>query len=156
MQCCEKLQYIFMLYFLQNGGECLRAYVSVSPDQVCNYHDSEGHSGLWYLLQVSSILLNPTFSEFTATFIGRFVVTLITKTGNILGENVDLLLKAVLSKMQTAETIHVLQVKICCLLKWNFICIRTTFNFLCNELNNLELKCYIDKPCGITNVILES
>lgn len=39
-------------------------------------------------------------TEYTATFIGRLVITLITKAGNNLGEKIDLLLKAVISKMQ--------------------------------------------------------
>ena len=34
---------------MQSGGECLRAYVSVAPDQVCGYIDADGKSGLWYI-----------------------------------------------------------------------------------------------------------
>jgi hypothetical protein len=96
--------------FFQSGGECLRTYISVAPEQVCNHQDSEGHTGLWYSLQVAALLLNPSSSEYTATFVGRLITTLITKAGNILGENLDLLLKAVLSKMQRAETLSVIQV----------------------------------------------
>lgn len=48
-------------------------------------------------------------SEFTAIFVGRLVTTLIRNVGNSLGENLDLLLKAVLSKMQSAETLVVMQ-----------------------------------------------
>lgn len=47
--------------------------------------------------------------EFTATFVGRLVTTLIRNVGNSLGENLDLLLKAVLSKMQSAEALIVMQ-----------------------------------------------
>ncbi|XP_049847541.1 importin-9 isoform X3 [Schistocerca gregaria] len=94
---------------MQNGGECLRAYVSVSPDQVFNYQDADGQTGLGYLLQTAAVLLNPASTEFTATSVGKFVVTLISKAGNILGENLDLILKAVLSKMQRAESITVIQ-----------------------------------------------
>ncbi|XP_069694516.1 importin-9 [Periplaneta americana] len=94
---------------MQSGGECLRTYISISPEQVCNHQDSEGHTGLWYTLQVVALLLNPSSSEYTATFVGRLITTLITKAGNILGENLDLLLKAVLSKMQRAETLSVIQ-----------------------------------------------
>ncbi|KAJ9582618.1 hypothetical protein L9F63_023037 [Diploptera punctata] len=93
---------------MQSGGECLRTYISVAPEQVCNHQDSEGHTGLWYTLQVAALLLNPS-SEYTATFVGRLIITLIKKAGNILGENLDLLLKAVLSKMQRAETLSVIQ-----------------------------------------------
>ncbi|GFG36391.1 hypothetical protein Cfor_01763 [Coptotermes formosanus] len=94
---------------MQTGGECLRTYISVAPEQVFNHQDSEGHTGLWYSLQVAALLLNPSSSEYTATFVGRLIITLITKAGNILGENLDLLLKAVLSKMQRAETLSVIQ-----------------------------------------------
>ena len=54
------------------------------------------------------MLLNPMSTEFTATFIGRLVITLITKAGNYLGENIDLLLKAVISKMQLVESLNVI------------------------------------------------
>ena len=36
----------------QSGGECLRAYVSVSPEQICQFADGEGKTGLWYMVQV--------------------------------------------------------------------------------------------------------
>lgn len=48
-------------------------------------------------------------NEFTAIFVGRLVTTLIRHVGNSLGENLDLLLKAVLSKMQSAESLVVMQ-----------------------------------------------
>ena len=63
--------------FFQSGGECLRAYVSVGPDQICHFTDAEGKSGLWYMVQVAGHLLNPVGSEFSATFVGRLVTTLI-------------------------------------------------------------------------------
>ena len=69
-----------MISFLQSGGECLRAFVSVAPDQVCHFADPEGKSGLWYLVQVAGHLLNPVGSEFKATFVGRLVTTLIQNT----------------------------------------------------------------------------
>ena len=49
---------------------------------------------MFYLYQVAGQLLNPVGSEFTATFVGRLVTTLIQRTGDRLGENLDLLLKA--------------------------------------------------------------
>ena len=94
---------------MQSGGECLRAFVSVAPDQVCSYMDADGKSGLWYMVQVAAQLLNPVGSEFTATFVGRLVTTLIQKTGDRLGSDLDALLKAVLSKLQGSETLSVIQ-----------------------------------------------
>ena len=65
----------------QSGGECLRAYVSVTLEQVAQWRDEQGHSGLWYVMQVVSQLLDPRTSEFTAAFVGRLVSTLIARAG---------------------------------------------------------------------------
>ncbi|XP_015154207.2 importin-9 [Gallus gallus] len=94
---------------MQNGGECLRAYVSVALEQIAQWHDEQGHNGLWYVMQVVSQLLDPRTSEFTAAFVGRLVSTLISKAGSELGENLDQILRAILSKMQQAETLSVMQ-----------------------------------------------
>uniref|UniRef100_A0A673UX66 Importin 9 n=1 Tax=Suricata suricatta TaxID=37032 RepID=A0A673UX66_SURSU len=94
---------------MQNGGECLRAYISVTLEQVAQWHDEQGHNGLWYVMQVVSQLLDPRTSEFTAAFVGRLVSTLISKAGRELGENLDQILRAILSKMQQAETLSVMQ-----------------------------------------------
>ena len=86
---------------LQAGGECLRSYISVSPDQVAAFTDNQGKSGIVHIIAVAEHLLNPTGSEFSAAFVGRLVTTLIQKIGpSVLGDNLDRLLKAVLSKVQ--------------------------------------------------------
>ncbi|XP_055594420.1 importin-9 isoform X2 [Uranotaenia lowii] len=90
---------------MQAGGECLRAFLSVDPEQICGYKNGEG---LNYIMEVTTMLLNPMNTESTAAFIGRLVITIITKVGNLLGENVDLLLKAVISKMQLVESLNVI------------------------------------------------
>ncbi|XP_037952610.1 importin-9 [Teleopsis dalmanni] len=87
-----------------SGGECLRAYIFLSPEQICTYKNGEG---LNYVMQLTTMLLNPMNNEMTAGQIGRLVITIITKMGNMLGENVDLLLKAVISKMQLVECLKV-------------------------------------------------
>ncbi|XP_071400077.1 importin-9 [Centroberyx affinis] len=94
---------------MQNGGECLRAYVSVSLEQVGQWRDEQGNSGLWYVMQVVNQLLDPRTSEFTAAFVGRLVSTLISRAGTELGEQLDQILRAILSKMQQAETLSVMQ-----------------------------------------------
>lgn len=76
-----------------------------------------GHNGLYYIIQVISKLLDPKTSEHTASFVGRLVSVVISKVGNQLGENLDLMLRAVLSKMQQAETLTVIQVKCYLILK---------------------------------------
>lgn len=90
---------------MQSGGECLRAFIAVSPEQVCTFKNGEG---LNYIMQVTTMLLNPMNTEFTAVFIGRLVITIIIKAGNLLGDNIDLLLKAVISKMQLVEALNVI------------------------------------------------
>lgn len=47
-------------------------------------------------------------NEFTAAFVGRLVITIVSKAGNYLGENTHLLLKAVISKMQLVESLSVI------------------------------------------------
>jgi importin-9 len=90
---------------MQSGGECLRAFLYASPEQVCTFQNGQG---LNYILQVTTMLLNPMSTEFSASFIGRLVITLITKAGNFLGDQIDLLLKAVISKMQLVESLNVI------------------------------------------------
>lgn len=96
---------------LQNGGECLRAYVSAALEQIAQWRDEQGNNGLWYVMQVVNQLLDPRTSEFTAAFVGRLVSTLISRAGTQLGEQLDQILRAILSKMQQAETLSVMQVK---------------------------------------------
>lgn len=58
-------------------------------------------------MQVATMLLNPMSNEFTATFVGRLIITIVTKAGNFLGDNIQLLLKAVISKLQLVEALNV-------------------------------------------------
>ena len=69
-----------------------------------------GNSGLTYIIQVISKLLDPKTSEYTASFVGRLVTVVLIKVGHQLGEKMDLILRAVLSKMQQTETLSVMQV----------------------------------------------
>lgn len=78
--------------------------ISASPEQICAYNNGEG---LNYIMQVTTLLLNPMTSEFTAAFVGRLVITIVLKVGSLLGENIHLLLKAVISKMQLVESLSV-------------------------------------------------
>ncbi|KAH8246838.1 hypothetical protein KR032_001862 [Drosophila birchii] len=88
------------------GGECLRSFINVSPEQICSYKNGEGINCIMQV--VATVLLNPMNSEMTAGGqIGRLVITIITKLGSMLGQNVDMLLKAVISKMQNLECLKV-------------------------------------------------
>lgn len=89
---------------MQSGGECMRTFIFVSPHQVCSYQNGEG---LNYIMQIATMLLNPMNTEFSASFIGSLIITIISKAGNMIGDNIYLLLKAVISKMQLVESLSV-------------------------------------------------
>lgn len=78
---------------------------TASPEQICSYNNGEG---LNFIMQVTTLLLNPMSNECTAAFVGRLVITIVSKCGNYLGENIHLLLKAVISKMQLVESLSVI------------------------------------------------
>lgn len=48
---------------LQNGGEVIRTYLSVAARQVTDHRDSDGCTGLQYILQIVAQLLNPRVSN---------------------------------------------------------------------------------------------
>lgn len=94
---------------LQNGGECIRAYINRSTDQVLSFRDSE-RNGLQMVLQVCLHLLDPRVNESCSAFVGRLISALISKAGNAMGpDNVHLLLRSVLSKLQNSESLSVIQ-----------------------------------------------
>lgn len=94
---------------VQNGGECIRAFVSCATQEVLSWQDASGQNGLWYIMQVTCKLLNPGSSESSALFVGKLVNTLVLKTGNLLGDNLHIILRSVLSKLQQAKTFTVTQ-----------------------------------------------
>jgi len=73
------------------------------------FRDAQGNSGLGHVVELACRLLNPSTSEFSASFVGKLVTTLIMKTGDKLGDQLELLLRAVLSKLQSADTLSVIQ-----------------------------------------------
>jgi len=94
---------------IQNCGECIRAFISCSPDQIFAWQDGSGHNGLYYVVQITCKLLDPKSSESSATFIGKLINTLVIKGGNVLGDNLEIILRSVLSKLQQAKTFTVIQ-----------------------------------------------
>lgn len=114
---------------MQSGGECLCSFLQVSPEQVCTFQNGEG---LRSILQVTTTLLNPMSSEFSASFIGRLIITLITKAGSFLGEQIDLLLKAVISKMQLVETLSVMMSLVMVFAHLFLTQMEAVMNFLCS------------------------
>ena len=88
---------------LQNGGECLRAFVSKSIEQVVAWKDESGESALTYIVHVIRHMLDPKTNENSCTYVGSFITTLIRRTENVLGPNLEAILKAVLSKIQSSQ-----------------------------------------------------
>lgn len=84
---------------VQNGADCLRAFVSTAHDQVASWHDNRGNTGVMYILQVVSRLLSPKSPDSYAVRVGRLISVLLAKAWPHLGENIDLLLRAVLGKL---------------------------------------------------------
>ena len=66
---------------------------------------------MYFVIQVICRLLDPKISEYTAMFTGRLVSMLISRMGHQLGEDLDLMLRGVLSKMQQVEALSVMQVR---------------------------------------------
>lgn len=95
---------------LQNGGECIRAYVSRATQQVMSVRVDGERNGAQMVMHVCMHLLDPRVGESCSAFVGRLVSISIGKAAAILGpDNVHLLLRSVLSKLQTAETLSVIQ-----------------------------------------------
>ena len=95
---------------LQNGGECIRAYVSRATEQVMSFRYDPERNGAQMVMHVCLHLLDPRVGESCSAFVGRLVSISIGKAAAILGpDNVHLLLRSVLSKLQTAETLSVIQ-----------------------------------------------
>lgn len=102
---CDEIviNYIYMVKLMLSFWKIIYLK-TVSAEQICSYNNGEG---LNYIMQVATMLLNPMSNEFTATFVGRLIITIVTKAGNMLGDNIQLLLKAVISKLQLVESLNV-------------------------------------------------
>lgn len=81
----------------------MRAYVSKSIDQVVAWKDERGESALTYIVHVINHMLDPKTNENSCTYVGTFITTLIRRTAHVLGDNLEIILKAVLSKIQSSQ-----------------------------------------------------
>lgn len=106
---CFEFFFILMNILLKSGGECLRAYLSKSIDQIINWKDEKGTSALSYIVLVINHMLDPKTSENSCSFIGKLINTLIRQTAHVLGDNLESILKAVLSKIQSSNILLVQQ-----------------------------------------------
>ncbi|CAI8007574.1 Importin-9 [Geodia barretti] len=94
---------------LQNAGECVRAFVSMAMEDLVQWCDREGESGVLYVVRLAVHLLDPSRPESSAAFIGRLLIVFFKKVGGMLGDHLQLLLRSVLSKMQSVKTASVMQ-----------------------------------------------
>jgi len=96
---------------MQEGGETIRAYVSRSPEQIARFRDNQSSlDGMSLILKVCLHLLDPTVNEACASHVGKLIFITINKGSSYLGnDNVQLLLRAVLSKLQTSKSLNVNQ-----------------------------------------------
>ncbi|XP_074593003.1 importin 9 [Brevipalpus obovatus] len=96
---------------MQNGGECIRAFVSRAVEQVSAFRDPDsGKDGMSIVMQVCLHLLDPRVNESCAAFVGKLIFITIIKGSSYLGnDNTHLLLRSVLSKLQTSEQLFVIQ-----------------------------------------------
>lgn len=95
---------------MQNGGECLRAYVYGAYPQLAQWCSDRGQTGVHLVLKVCEHLLDPKAPECAAAFVGRLVCTLVTRGMPDLGqEGIERLLRTVLSKLLHTETCSVAQ-----------------------------------------------
>lgn len=89
---------------LEAGAECMRAYVSRDLAGLLKWSDHEGSTGVGYVMKVIERLLEAKTPEFTASFAGRLIWVLMEGMGEMLGDNMQAILKAVLIKLTMAET----------------------------------------------------
>jgi hypothetical protein len=96
---------------MQNGGEAVRAFVSRGATQLARFRDPEsGLDGLSLVMRVCMHLLDTRVPETCAAFVGKLIFSTIQRGSDSLGdEKVHLLLRSVLSKLQTSEITSVIQ-----------------------------------------------
>lgn len=73
-------------------------------------HQLTGHTGLSIIGSVVSKLLDPKAPECSAAYVGKLVSLLISKLSDSIGSDLDLILRAVLSKLQMTDTPTIVQV----------------------------------------------
>ena len=94
---------------LQSGGECLRAFLASDAEGLISWHDQDGTLGLNYIIKVIEHLLDPKNSEFSAVYVGKLINLLIKKASAVLGELLNVILRAVISKLNVSNTPTVIQ-----------------------------------------------
>ncbi|XP_047141336.1 importin-9 isoform X1 [Hydra vulgaris] len=94
---------------LQSGGETLRAYIACATHDVVLWQDCSGQNGLSYIVTATCKLLDPRCNESSAMLVGKLVNTLVLKAGSMLGDNLSIILRSVLSKLQQCQYFTITQ-----------------------------------------------
>ena len=71
-----------------------------------SWQDAEGRQGLEYVVEVCNQLLTPGAPDGAAAFVGRLVSALINNVAQHLGDNLNMLLRGVLSKLQVRSNVR--------------------------------------------------
>ncbi len=87
----------------------MRAYISKSSEQLISLKNNENTTAVQLIVMVIGHMLDPKTSENSCSFIGKLINTVMRYMSHALGDNLDLILKAVLSKMQSSKVLLVQQ-----------------------------------------------
>ncbi|KAI1447799.1 ARM repeat-containing protein [Annulohypoxylon stygium] len=95
---------------LRPGAESVKYLLAHDHEQVLNYHDENGRSGLEVCLHIIDRLLGPTIEDNAASEVGGLAAELVEKAGHErLGPFLPQLLQAVANRLATAETAPFIQ-----------------------------------------------
>ncbi|CAG8449022.1 6245_t:CDS:10 [Ambispora gerdemannii] len=89
---------------LQSGEECLKFFVMKDCMKLAQWNDGTGKTGLDYIIELIAKLLQPSESESAALFLGELIIKLIQKAGDLILVVLPDLLKAVATRLETAQT----------------------------------------------------
>jgi hypothetical protein len=94
---------------LQSGGDCLKAYLIRGVEQLGAWSTTMGENGLLLSVKIILHLLDPSLSEFSCSFLGPLVIVLIKQVGSVLGDHLETIVRSVLSKLHTVQSLTVTQ-----------------------------------------------
>ncbi|KAJ1679454.1 hypothetical protein EV182_002016, partial [Spiromyces aspiralis] len=90
---------------LQNGELCLKKLVEKDAAQIAEWHDEAGASGIDYIIQFITVLLQPDASESVALFMGDLVCKLVQRGSQyIAGDTLVGLIDIITARLATART----------------------------------------------------
>ncbi|KAK9242944.1 armadillo-type protein [Lipomyces tetrasporus] len=88
---------------LQYGSEFVAHIIQHDPEQLRNWRDIQGKSGVEVVLNITARLLNPAVEESSAMCVGEVVSEIVDKYGRDLGELLGQLLSATAHRLASAS-----------------------------------------------------